>query len=68
MSKKTWIIIGVVVAIIIIIIVIVYFYNKNKSKNIVQNNNINSEFENIAVQTDLAEPEIKKDEPIFVME
>lgn len=68
MSKKTWIIIGIVVAIIIIIIVIIYFYNKSKNKNTIQNNNASSEPENIAAQTDLAEPEIKKDEPIFVME
>lgn len=67
MSKKTWIIIGVVVAVIIIIITIIYFYNKNKNKNTVQNNN-SLEPENIAAEVNTAEVEIKKDEPIFVME
>lgn len=66
MSKRTWIIIGVIVLLIIITIVIVYFYNKNKKKNI--SNNVSSEPENIASEVDTAEVDIAKDEPIFVVQ
>jgi len=65
MSKKTWIILGVIVLIIIIIIVIVYFYNKKKNK--VEQKNI-EEPENIAVEVDEAEVNISKGEPIFVID
>lgn len=63
MSKRTWIIIGIVVLVVVIVIMIIYFYNKNKKKSELKR----EEPENIASDSQEKEPDIQKDEPIFVM-
>jgi flagellar basal body-associated protein FliL len=63
MSKKTWIILGVILAIIVIIVIIVIVTNKKKKKT------TNTEPVNVAHNNlDASEAEIDDGEPIIVME
>jgi len=66
MTRKHWIILGVVAAIIIIIIIIIVVVNKNKKKN--QSSSTEETKENIAVTPkDAADPDIKEGEQVSVV-